>query len=189
MSTVDWRWKIGEAVERLRTRYQFIGRTTGAPFLALVYPPEAEVPVLQEWHTQTAALRPDIDVRHIDVLDVTQAVLTTLGAEAVVEALTNPMPGSHPETELGQMWIAGIVEAVRAELGGPGGQRRVISLERLAALYPAAGPRHVMQYLWDGAADGLQGPVVVLIPGVLHGPRNYSFLGQREELMYRGDLL
>ena len=28
MTALDWRWKIGEAVERLRTRYRFIGRKT-----------------------------------------------------------------------------------------------------------------------------------------------------------------
>ena len=52
MSSHDWRWKIGEAIERIRTRYDYIGRKTGAPFLALVYPPEAEPAVLKEWHTQ-----------------------------------------------------------------------------------------------------------------------------------------
>ena len=39
MSKVDWEWKIREAVERIKTRYDHIGRKTGAPFLALVYPP------------------------------------------------------------------------------------------------------------------------------------------------------
>ena len=38
----DWEWKLREAVERLRTRYEHIGRKTGAPFLAIVYPPEVE---------------------------------------------------------------------------------------------------------------------------------------------------
>jgi hypothetical protein len=31
----NWRWAIGEAIERIRGRYQHIGRKTGAPFLAL----------------------------------------------------------------------------------------------------------------------------------------------------------
>ena len=48
MSSQDWRWKIGEAIERVRTRYEFIGRKTGAPFLALVYPPVAEAAFLKE---------------------------------------------------------------------------------------------------------------------------------------------
>ena len=52
MSSQDWQWKIGEAVERVRTRYEFIGRKTGAPFLAVVYPPEAETAFLKEWHAQ-----------------------------------------------------------------------------------------------------------------------------------------
>jgi len=57
MSASDWRWKIGEVAERLRTRYEHIGRKTGAPFLALVYPPEAEASVLREWHTVADSLR------------------------------------------------------------------------------------------------------------------------------------
>ena len=74
MSSHDWRWKIGEAIERIRTRYDYIGRKTGAPFLAVLYPPEAELAVLKEWHTQTNALRPEFDVRTIDALDITQKV-------------------------------------------------------------------------------------------------------------------
>ena len=56
MSSHDWRWKIGEAIERLRSRYEFVGRKTGAPFLAVVYPPELELAVLKEWRTQCATL-------------------------------------------------------------------------------------------------------------------------------------
>ena len=46
----DWRRKIAEAAERVRTRYGHIGRKTGAPFLAVVYPPEVESAALREWH-------------------------------------------------------------------------------------------------------------------------------------------
>ena len=81
MSSHDWRWKIGEAIERIRTRYDYIGRKTGAPFLALVYPPEAELAVLKEWRTQTSALRPEFDVRTIDTLKITQQVLSAIGTE------------------------------------------------------------------------------------------------------------
>lgn len=185
---LDWRWKIGEAVERLRTRYEHIGRKTGAPFLGLVYPPEAEVTVLKEWRTQTEALRPEIDVRTVDVLAVTQAILADIGAEAIVDALADPMPGSNPESELGQLWITAVGEAIRAVAEQPGTGKLVVSLERLAALHPAAGPRDLMQFLWD-IAEGYEGPIVILIPGELRGTRTYAFLGQRDEFMYRGDLL
>ena len=97
MSSRDWRWKIGEAIERIRTRYDYIGRKTGAPFLALVYPPDVEVAVLKEWHTQTNALRPEFDVRTIDTLEVTQKVLSDIGADNVVTSLDDPMPGSDPD--------------------------------------------------------------------------------------------
>ena len=63
------------------------------------------------------------------------------------------------------------------------------SLQRLAALYPAAGPRDVMQRLWDSNQSPLDGPVVVLVPGHVVGPRTFSFVGKTDEFMYRGDLL
>ena len=189
MNQLDWRWKIGEAIERLRTRYEFIGRKTGAPFLALVYPPGAEATVLKEWHTQTAALRPEIDVRTIDVLDVTQAVLADLGAEAIVDALNDPMPGSHPQSELGQLWIDATATAMREAAGLFGAGKPVFCVERLAALHPAAGPRDLMRSLWDSTADACEGPIVVLIPGAVHGMRTYAFLDKVDEFMYRGDLL
>jgi len=56
-------------------------------------------------------------------------------------------------------------------------------------LYPAAGPRDVMQRLWDSAQSALNGPVVVMIPGHVLESRTYRFVGERDEFMYRGDLL
>ena len=64
-----------------------------------------------------------------------------------------------------------------------------VSLERCGALYPAIGPRDIMQALWDSNQDTLEGPVVVLIPGTLQGARTYLFINTRKEFMYRGDLL
>ena len=189
MSSHDWRWKINEAIERIRNRYEFIGRKTGAPFLAIVYPPEVETAVLKEWRTQTGALRPEIDVRTVDALEITQGVLTEFGAENIVNSMANPMPGSDPESELGQLWVKTIAKTVQARLAEPGPGKPVVSLERMAALYPAAGPRSVMQCLWDSVQSTLNGPVIVLIPGHTVGPRTYAFVGNRDEFMYRGDLL
>lgn len=106
MNGPQWRWKIEEAVDRLRSHYDHIGRKTGAPFLALVYPPQAEKVVLSEWHTQVEALRPGVDICHVDALDVTQQVLADMGVEAVVETLQAPMPGSNPRSELGDLWLS-----------------------------------------------------------------------------------
>lgn len=189
MSSHDWRWKINEAIERVRTRYEFIGRKTGAPFLALVYPPEVETAVLKEWRTQTGALRPEIDVRTVDALEVTQGVIAEFGAENVIGSMANPMPGSDPESELGQLWVKALAEAVQNCLAAPGPGKPAVSLERMAALFPATSPRAVMQHLWDSAQSTLNGPVVVLIPGHTVGPRTYTFVGNRDEFMYRGDLL
>lgn len=187
--TVDWSWKLREALERVKSRYDHIGRKTGAPFLAVVYPPEAETAVLKEWKTLAGTLGAGFDVRTVDVLEVTSSVIDELGAENIVEVLTNPMPGSSPEAELGSMWARAL--AVRLEeLAVDRGQGKpVVVLERLAALYPATGPRAVMQNLWDSEQQALDGPVVVLIPGTLVEARVYRFVDQREEFMYRGDIL
>jgi hypothetical protein len=186
---VDWAWKLREAIEAIKNRYDHIGRKTGAPFLGIVYPPEAEAAVLREWHTMVASLQPEFDIRTIDVLAVTSAVIEELGGENIVNAIAHPMPGSNPEAELASMWIAAL-EAKVKECGTypPLHGKIVIVLESLAALYPATGPRDVMQRLWDQNQSFLSGPVVVLIPGTLIERKVYSFLNQRDELMYRGDI-
>lgn len=189
MSAVDWEWKLREAVERVRTRYEHIGRKTGAPFLAVVYPPDAERSVLREWKTLAATLEPEFSVRSIDVLDVTARVVQQFGAPALIESMSDPMPGSDPTSELGSMWTSAVAISVREAVARPGGGRPVVVLERLAALYPASGPRAVMQTLWDSDHAALEGPVVLLVPGVLVEARVYHFVGQVEEFMYRGDIL
>ena len=189
MNLQNWKWKIGEAIERIRSRYDYIGRKTGAPFLAVVYPTEMENAARKEWHDQTSALPLDFDVRPIDVLEITQQILTDLGAQNVVAALRQPMPGSDPEIELGSLWINAVADAVRGCFSEPGSRKIVVVLERLSAFYPACGPRDVMQELWGSVQSSLDGPVVVLIPGHIEGPRTYSFLGKKSEFMYRGDLI
>ena len=191
MSAVDWSWKLREALERVKTRYDHIGRKTGQffPSPRVVYPPEAETAVLKEWKTLVGTLGDGFDVRTIDVLEVTSSVVDDLGAENVVEVLTNPMPGASPEAELGSMWTTALAARVKELSAGRGRGRTVVVLERLAALYPATGPRAVMQNLWDCEQEALEGPVIVLIPGTLVEPRVYLFLDRREEFMYRGDIL
>jgi hypothetical protein len=188
-SGVDWEWKVREAIERLRTRYEHIGRKTGAPFLAIVYPPEVERSLLKEWHTLAATLEPEFSVRTVDVLDVTARVVQQFGAQSLVEAMKDPMPGSDPTSELGSMWTNAVAARVREAAGNSGPGRPVVVLERLAALYPASGPRAVMQALWDSDHAALEGPIVLLVPGVLAEARVYRFVGQAEEFMYRGDIL
>jgi hypothetical protein len=189
MMTFDWKWKVFEATERLRSRYEFIGRSTGAPFLALVYPPEAEAAFLREWHTVAAGLSPEFVVNTVNVLDLTQETVSEIGADNIVSAIADPMPGSDPASDLGAAWITRIADAVRNAVRHTTSPKPVVVLEKLAALFPVAGPREVMQHLWDDPTSAPESPVVVLIPGYLRTPRTYSFLGQREEFMYRGDLL
>jgi hypothetical protein len=187
----DWRWKLREAIERIRTRYDHIGRKSGAPFLAIVYPPEVEQAVLREWRTLTGTLAPEFDVRTVDVLEVTSDVVGRFGVEALVEAIKDPMPGSDPEAELGTMWTCAVAARVREAALKQGAGRAIVVLEHLAALYPASGPRAVMQALWEGDHTTLEGPVVLLIPGVLVEARVYHFVrdAAKEEFMYRGDIL
>lgn len=189
LNSSNWQRKIAEAIERVRGRYEFIGRKTGAPFLALLYPAEVENAFLNEWRTQCAALEPDFEVRPVDVLEVTQRSIAEIGAENIVSSMADPMPGADPQAELGGLWITAVADAVERRLSEPGRGKPVVSLQRLAALYPAAGPRDVMQRMWDSAQSALNGPVVVLIPGRIVEARTYSFLGKRDEFMYRGDLL
>ncbi len=185
----DCLWKLHEAVERIRTRYDHIGRETGAPFLAIVYPPEDERAVLKEWRTLVATLRPDYEVRVVDALEVCTGVVRRFGVETLVSAMQNPMPGSDPTVELGFMWTNALVEALRKAAEPYGIGRPVVSIERLAALYPASSPRAVMQALSDSTTAALARPVVLLIPGVIIETRVYAFVGRMEEFMYRGDIL
>lgn len=188
MSDRDWRWKIGEVIERLRSHYLHIGRKTGAPFLAFVYPVEAQMGVFAEWHAQISALQPEFDVRTINVLDITQQVISDIGSDNIVDSLSDPMPGSDPVSDLGQLWVSAVVDAVHNEFRSSTAKKPVVSLGHLAALYPAIGPRDIMQALWDSNQSTLKGPVIVLIPGSLEGPRTYAFLDIKKEFMYRGDL-
>ncbi|MGK5084114.1 hypothetical protein WDW37_12530 [Bdellovibrionota bacterium FG-1] len=185
----DWEWKLREAVERLRTRYEHIGRKTGAPFLAVVYPPEVEKALFKEWRTLAATLEPELSIRTVDVLDVTSSIVRQFGVDALVDSMKEPMPGSDPTSELGSMWTNAVATSVREAARKSGSARPVVVLERLAALYPASGPRALMQTLWDSDHAALDGPVVLFIPGLLLEARVYRFVGQIEEFMYRGDIL
>jgi hypothetical protein len=144
---------------------------------------------LREWHTVAAGLSPEFAINTVNVLDLTQETVGEIGADNIVSAIADPMPGSDPASDLGEAWITRIADAVRNAVRHTTSPKPVVVLERLAALFPVAGPREVMQHLWDDPTAAPESPVVVLIPGHLRTPRTYSFLGQREEFMYRGDLL
>jgi hypothetical protein len=189
MSGTEWRWKIDEALDRIRTRLANIGRTTGAPLLALAYPPEAERAVLAEWRARAETLRPELDVIPVDVLDITQAVVGEIGVENVVDSLDEPMPGSDPRGELARLWLTAVARAVRDAFGQGRAGRTVVCVQRLAALHPAAGAQDLMRTLWDAHGAALAGPVVLLVPGTVTGGRTYEFLDVQSEWMYRGELL
>ena len=188
-SDVDWSWKLREAVDRIKNSYEHIGRSTGAPFLAIVYPPECETAVIKEWHALTGMFGSEFNLIQINILEITMKVLQELGVENIVETMQNPMPGSNPETELATMWLSAIVEEIKNNLSTHNMKKNIIVLEQLAALYPAARPRALMQALWDTKDLALDNPVVIFIPGRLIEPRVFEFLGKIREFMYRGDIL
>ncbi len=185
----DWDWKLRETVERLKSSYEHLGRKTGAPFLAVVYPPEAEAAVQKEWRALQGALGAAYDLRYVDALAVVAAAVSDLGVENVLDALNNPMPGANPEAELGNLWVQAVAQAVRAQGAACCAPRPVVVVENLAALYPAASPRDLMQALWDTTDEQYDGPILLFIPGRLSEARVYEFLNQPREFMYRGDLL
>lgn len=186
----DWAWKIDEAIEIIRHRYDHIGRKTGAPFLALIYDPEFERQVLARWRDRSESLKPEFVLTDLDVAEIVSASVQELGGpEAVAELMSNPMPGSDPSAELARVWLAAIAAAVRKALAEGGSGRPVAVLERLAALHPVTTPRALMQALWDEEHSTLNGPVVLLVPGRIVQAKNYLFLGEKDEFMYRGDIL
>lgn len=185
----EWNKTLCEAVGRLQLRYDQIGRKTGAPFLAIVYPPELEKQVLKEWDTLVKSLGDDYQVTAIDILEITHAITSQIGLDTILESMKDPEPGCEPERELGNLWLSSIQEKIESVFRDQKVKRPVIVLKHLAALYPAAGPQILMQRLWDSSQNALEGPVVLLIPGTLIEPRRYTFLNIRDEFMYRGEIL
>ena len=188
-SQKEWAWKIHEAADRIRNRYSTIGKSTGAPFLAVVYPPEVQAAVDKEWKTLVKAMGDEFDIRTIDVQEVTMSVIKDLGLELITGSLENPMPGSNAETELGHLWVSSVAKAIRENAPDSTKPKMVVVLQNLAALYPVAGPRALMQELWESDEQLFDGPILFFIPGTLKEPRVYSFLNLKEEFMYRGDVL
>jgi hypothetical protein len=185
----DWNKTLCEAIGRIQTRYDYIGRMTGTPFLAVMYPPDIEEDVFKEWDTLVNSLKNDFSVKDLDLLEITQEVLHEIGVDTVLDSINNPEPGCNPEQDLGNLWLTEISKQVRDLFESQHKGRPVVVLKRLAALYPVVGPQEVMQRLWDIDHECLNGPVIFLIPGTLIESRRYLFLNQKDEFMYRGDIL
>ncbi len=185
----DISWKIKEAVSRIKDRYDFIGHQTGAPFLAIVFPHETELWTMKEWRAQAGIFTDQYDLIYMDILDITTRCDDQLGVENIIAALEDPMPGANPETELANLWISEIIAAIQTKLAEHRSKPPVLVIEKTAALYPVAGPRFLLQQLWDLHSQIIHCPVVVFIPGCLLEQRVYLFLNTKEEFMYRGDIL
>jgi hypothetical protein len=185
----DIAWKIKEAASRIKERYHFIGHQTAAPFLAIVFPQEAELWTMKEWRAQAGLFEGQYDLIYVDLLEVTSRCLDQLGVESIIEAERDPMPGTNPQAELANLWVSEIIASIHKRLSEHQGKPPVLVIERTAALFPVTGPRFLLQQLWDTHGQTIQCPVVVFIPGRLVGQRLYRFLNAKEEFMYRGDIL
>ncbi len=185
----DIAWKIKEAASRIKERYHFIGHQTGAPFLAIVFPQEAELWTMKEWRAQAGIFADQYDLISVDLLDITTRCVEQLGVENIVAAQQDPMPGANPESELAGLWISEIIQTIQARLLEHEGKPPVLVIEKTAALYPVAGPRFLLQQLWDIHGEIIHCPVVIFIPGRMLEQRVYLFLNTKEEFMYRGDIL
>jgi hypothetical protein len=84
---LDWRRKLLEAANLIKTGYEQIGRKTGASHLAVIYPPEAETAVFKEWQNVMAGLGTEFDISAIDVLDVTMSFVEELGCQQIVDTI------------------------------------------------------------------------------------------------------
>jgi len=187
---VDWHQTLRQAIERLTMNFNQIGRKTGAQFLGIVIPSDSEYDVLKEWRTLTESLCSEYDFREIDVAELAVEEVEKYGVENVVALLEEPMPGSNPESELGQLWITAISNKVKEKFQNIVKDKKIVMVMfGLAALYPATGPRAIMQTLWNSQQISFDGPILVFIPGTLLESRVYSFLDVKKEFMYRGDLL
>lgn len=106
----EWHKHLCEAVGWIQTRYHHIGRKTGAPFLAVVYPPDIEQEVFREWDAQIKSLNSEFMVRELDLLQITRAATNDIGLDTVLETLEDPAPGCNPEQELANLWLTKIAE-------------------------------------------------------------------------------
>ncbi|KAF5051995.1 hypothetical protein DSECCO2_413260 [anaerobic digester metagenome] len=185
----NWHWAIDEAMNAITTRYDAIGRTTGVPFLAIIYPPGEERGFWHELEVRLNALSPGIESRYVDLLGLTTRVIEETGIDQVVEVLEDPFLATQAESDLARLWLDAVRDEVRAtgEMTGVG--RPIIVIKGSAALFPVAGPFMLMQTLWNDEASRLACPILIPIPGSRSGPRSYRFLDRIDELMYRGDLL
>lgn len=188
MVSLDWKWKIGEAIERIESRYSHIGSKTAAPFLSIIIDQENEINAIKEFKVQASRIEKLFSFHYINILEVTETVVEEIGATNVVEAINDPMPGDEPIRDLGELWLKAIIDVIKERIID-NVNKPVIVLEQLSALYPVIGPRDIMHRLWNSQDLNLRCPVVFLIPGTIKPQRTYSFLDKQDEFMYRGDLI
>jgi hypothetical protein len=149
---------------------------------------QQRVAFLREWRTQTRALQPDVEVKAIDVLAVTQSVLSDLGEDNVVESLNDEEWGTSAREDLNRLWVSAIADEVRLKMMEESPGKPVLSIEHISALYPASGPWDVMQRLWNDAELSLDCPVIVLIPGDAYRTRGITASSTRRTSSCIGEI-
>lgn len=185
----DWRNRLAEAAELIRTRYDAIG-ANGAPFLIVTYPEDAELAVLEEWGVQSRALQPEFEPVYVDVAAEWGRMEEEIGL-ANIEAMTSdPMPGSDPIAELGDMFATRVTTLIQTGYAGSTAAKPFMTVQGLGRMYPFGTPALLMHRAWDHAGAMIAGrPVVFLTPGTYVSPQEYIFMGERREHVYRGRLI
>lgn len=182
-------WKIKEAILKLKNNYDFIGHSTGAPFLGIVYNHSEEQWFYKEWDAQVQSIANEFVFFDIDFLKLIHSSISNIGINDVLDAVNNPMPGNSPYNDLADIFINDTIEIIKEKLSNHSNKKPILVLKKLDALFPVTTPYTLFQNLWDIHGNILKCPVVCLIPGKNSNGRSYLFLNEIQELMYRGDLL
>jgi hypothetical protein len=184
----DWKLKVHRGIERVTSRYDNVGRKTGIPVLGIVISPDLEDAALKEWKVQARTFS-DFEFIEINVLELTTKEVEKLGVDNIVYSLENPLPGSDPESELGDMWVKSIVDKIFKIIDKSlESDKKIIYLSRLGALYPASSPYEIVKQLVEVRKD-LTFPVILFIPGKQTELKVYKYLNLKSEFMYRGELV
>lgn len=181
--------KVHEAIHRLRNSYGMIGKKTGLPYLAIVFPPSDEYEVLREWHFQMDTFQEEFHCIPIDVVKCSQKVLNYVGIEKVRETFHDETLVQNAKRDLGVMWIREIGKEIKRGYSSDTEKKVVFSIERTGGLYPVTNPYVMMEQLWNDNSITLDHPLIVFIPGSITGSRHYNFLDRDELLMYHGDMI
>lgn len=181
-------------LKRLRTSYESIGLSSGRPYIYFVYKPSQERHIqklAQDWLQNGSGL-----IFHpLDILPLT--IDSLKGQEELRQRLLNdPLRTESAAEAIMRLWTRKTSSAICITLEHTAdGERPVVVLRNLAALYPLGNPTSLMEFVAEQEPrhpkTGAVVPIVLLIPGFRppHTSRVYYFLDQEHLQLkfYRGE--